>query len=222
LSTRKLALGLAIITTMIILIGIMHTSSSNATPTATTPATPSASTTVNVAAGGGNATAPWTVFLPQEVSIKAGETVTWHNPTEVGEPHTITFVLDNNTMAGVESPLAVSNETEFGALPPGSNNEPILIPGEDGMNTLIAINARTFNPVAIDSEGAVQFMNPNANYTMTGEEKYVNSGWILPKGSEEEYPGAGNTFTVTFENPGTYGYLCILHPWQTGSIVVEE
>jgi plastocyanin len=65
-------------------------------------------------------------------------------------------------------------------------------------------------------------MNPNANYSMNGNEKYINSGWILPDGLEEEYPGAGNTFTVTFESPGTYNYVCILHPWQTGIVVVEE
>jgi plastocyanin len=55
---------------------------------------------------------------------------------------------------------------------------------------------------------------------MTGEEKYVNSGWILPNGLEE-YPGSGNAFTMTFEKPGTYYYLCILHPWMTGTVVVE-
>ena len=205
---------------MIIVAGTIHSSSSNATPTAASPATPSTSTAVNIAAGGGNATAPWHIFLPQNVTIKAGETVTWYNPTEVAEPHTVTFVLDNSQVTGVVSPLAVSNETEFGALPPGSNNEPILIPGEDGMNTLIAVNARTFNPVAIDSQGIVEFMNPNANYSMTGDEQYVNSGWVLPEGLEEE--GNSNTFTITFENPGTYNYVCILHPWQTGSVVVEE
>lgn len=178
--------------------------------------------TVPVAAGGGNATAPWTVFVPQEITIKSGDTVVWSNPTEdAGEPHTVTFVLDNNTMAGVVSPLGVSNTTEFAANPPGSNNEPILIPGEDGMNTLIAVNARTFNPTVIDSQGEVQFMNPNAKYSMTGDEKYINSGWFLPGGQEGLYPGSGNTFSVTFEKPGTYGYLCILHPWMTGSVVVE-
>jgi plastocyanin len=124
-------------------------------------------------------------------------------------------------MAGVESPLGVSNNTEFTAIPPGSNNGPILIPGEEGMNTLIAINARTFNPTVIDSQGAVQFMNPNANYSMTGDEKYVNSGWLLPSALEGLFPGSGNTFSMTFEEPGTYGYLCILHPWMTGSVVVE-
>ncbi|MPZ08516.1 MAG: hypothetical protein GEU26_19255 [Nitrososphaeraceae archaeon] len=64
-------------------------------------------------------------------------------------------------------------------------------------------------------------MDPNANYTMTGEEKYINSGWFLPVGLEGEYPGSGNTFTMTFERLGTYGYLCILHPWMTGTVIVE-
>jgi len=176
---------------------------------------------IKVSAGGGNGTAPWTVYTPQSIEIKAGQSIIWDNPTTVGEPHTVTFVRDNNTMAGVVSPLGVSNKTQFMALPPGSNNEPILIPGTDGTNTLIAINARTFSPVVIDSNGNANFMNPNANYTMTGTEKYVNSGWFLPQGFEQEFPGAGNTFTLTFENPGTYHYLCIIHPWMVGSVNVQ-
>jgi plastocyanin len=195
--------------------GVIYGGSSNATT--------SEKQTVTVAAGGGSTTAPWTVFVPQETRINAGDTVVWDNPTEgAAEPHTVTFVLDNSTMAGIVSPLGVSNTTEFTVIPPGSNNEPILIPGEGGMNTLIAVNARTFNPTIIDSQGAFQFMDPNANYSMTGDEKYVNSGWFLPTGLEGLYPGSGNTFSVTFETPGTYEYLCILHPWMTGSVVVEE
>jgi plastocyanin len=174
-----------------------------------------------VAAGGGNYSAPFTMYIPDKVEVMAGETVNWYNPTEVAEPHTVTFVMDNTTMAGVVSPLTVSNSTTFAALPPNSNNEPILIPGQDGTNTLMAVNARTYNPVAIDSSGNVEFMNPNANYTMDGTEKYVNSGWFVPEGMEQQLPGTGNTFSVTFEKPGTYNYLCILHPWMTGSITVR-
>ena len=220
--TRNSLLIVAILTSLLVVFATINSGSTlNATLTIEEPAVTSASETVKVGAGGGNATAPWTVFLPEEVRIKAGESVTWHNPTEVAEPHTVTFVLDNNTMAGVVSPLGVSNTTEFTALPPGSNNEPVLIPDENGTDTLIALNARTFNPTVIDSQGTVNFMDPNANYTMTGEEKYINSGWFLPVGLEGEYPGSGNTFTMTFEKPGTYGYLCILHPWMTGTVIVE-
>jgi hypothetical protein len=49
-----------------------------------------------------------------------------------------------------------------------------------GTNTIVAINARTYEPVVIDTQGNVTFMKPNANYSMTGTEKYINSGWFLP------------------------------------------
>src|SRR6476620_6640939 len=101
--------------------------------------------------GGGNGTGPLTIFYPKNIEIKAGQSVTWYNPTTVGEPHTITFVLDNNTMAGVVSPLTVLNTTKFISMSPGSNNAPILLPGKNGTNTIIVINARTFNPSVIDS-----------------------------------------------------------------------
>jgi plastocyanin len=169
-----------------------------------TKATTTGNEFVKVVAGGGNATAPWTVFIPQFVTINVGDTVEWYNPTiGAAKPHTITFMSDNSTFAGVVSPLSVSNTTEFTAIPPGSNNEPILIPGEDGTNTLVAVNARTYSPVTIDSQDKVQFMNPNANYSVAGDEKYVNSGWILPEGLEKQYPGTGNTFMATFEKPGS-------------------
>ncbi|HEU4823397.1 MAG TPA: hypothetical protein VFS97_08240 [Nitrososphaeraceae archaeon] len=71
----------------------------NATSTITT-ATTATVNGVRIQAGGGNATAPWTIFLPQEIEINTGESITWYNPTEVAEPHTVTFVLDNNTMTG--------------------------------------------------------------------------------------------------------------------------
>ena len=171
----------------------------------------------------GEATTPLAVFSPQTAEINAGESVTWINPTKVAEPHTITFFLDNSTNAGIVAPLAVSNTTKFMTIPPNSNNEPILIPSDNntGMNTIIAVNARTYLPAAIDSQGAVSFMKLNSNYSMKGTEKYVNSGWILPKGLEQQYPGSGNTFTVTFEKPGTYYYLCVIHPWMTGSVRVR-
>ena len=174
-----------------------------------------------VAAGGGNGSIILDSFFPQNIQINAGQSITWNNPTTVGEPHTATFVLDNATYSGVVSPLAVSNNTKFSPLPPGSNNAPILLPGKDGTNTIIALNARTFNPTVVDSTGNAKSFSPNAHYTFTGTEKYVNSGWLLSKGNEQHYPGSGNTFTMTFEKPGNYKYLCIIHPWMTGSVTVK-
>jgi plastocyanin len=176
--------------------------------------------TTKVQAGGGNSTAPLTAFVPQNIEIKAGESVTWDNPSTVGEPHTATFVLDNKTTTGIVSPFGVPNSTQFAAIPPNSNNEPLKVPGQN--NVVIAVNARSFIPTVIDSQGIVKhFAPPNAAYTMNGSEKYVNSGWLVPKGQEQLYPGSSTSFTVTFQKAGTYHYICQLHPWMVGSVLVK-
>jgi plastocyanin len=224
ISEKLLTVGL----TVIVIVGLTLASTSTSQLVSTSERVQAqeqeqSTAAIKVAAGGGNATAPWTIFVPQRVEVNEGQSVTWHNPTEdAAEPHTVTFVLDNNTMAGVVSPLGVPTTTKFTALPPGSNNEPVLLPDATGggVNTILAVNARTYEPAVIDSQGNVTFMKPNANYSMTGSEKYINSGWFLPNGLEKQYPGSGNTFTVKFEKQGTYDYLCILHPWMTGSVVV--
>ena len=64
-------------------------------------------------------------------------------------------------------------------------------------------------------------MPPNSNYTMDGTESYVNSGFIFPVGQAPPAFPPISMFTVTFEKPGTYEYLCALHPWMTGTVAVR-
>ena len=209
----------AAIIVVALLVGIAVTTTPPPYSTIASVSTAEAQQMIEVQAGGGNATDPLTKFTPQKVEISTGQSITWTNPTTVGEPHTVTFVLDSKTMTGVVSPLAVPNSTQFAPIPSGSNNQPVMMPGK---SIVIALNARSYTPTVIDSQGNVQmFAPPNAKYTFSGSEKYVNSGWLLPKGHEQEYPGSGNTFTVTFQKAGTYGYICILHPWMTGQVVVK-
>jgi plastocyanin len=178
------------------------------------------SSMVTVHAGGGNSTSPLTAFTPQRIQINAGQSVTWDNPSVVGEPHTVTFVLDNKTATDIVSPFGVPNSTQFSSNPPGSNNEPLKAPGPG--NVVIAVNARSYIPTVIDSQGNVKHLPPPAaEYTVIGSEKYVNSGWLLPKGQQQGFPGSSTTFTVTFQKAGTYNYLCELHPWMHGSVLVK-
>ena len=72
------------------------------------------------------------------------------------------------------------------SLPPGSNSQPVILPGKNGMNTVSAINGRVYNPVVIDSSANVKTLGANSNYTLGGSEKYVNSGFILPMGQEKD------------------------------------
>jgi plastocyanin len=175
---------------------------------------------ISVHAGGGDNTSPLTAFAPQQVQISVGQTVMWDNPSVVAEPHTVTFVLDNKTATDIVSPFAVPNSTQLSPMPAGSNNEALKAPGPS--NVVIGVNARSYIPTIIDSQGNVKHLPPpNAVYNMTGNEKYVNSGWLIPKGQEKAFPGSSNTFTVTFEKAGTYRYLCEVHPWMLGSVVVK-
>jgi plastocyanin len=64
------------------------------------------------------------VFVPQLIQVDVGQSVTWDNPSAVGEPHTVTFVFDNKTATDIISPFAVPNSTKLAAIPPNSNNAP--------------------------------------------------------------------------------------------------
>jgi plastocyanin len=187
-----------------------------------------------VQAGIGVGNAPIILFSPQQVQIKAGQSVTWYNPTPVPEPHTVTFVFNNNNnksyAADIIAPFTISNtitttnSTQIMPLIPNSNSEPLMTPDN---NAIIAINKRAYNPVVVIEDSTttggknVTYLKQNANYSMSGTEDYINSGWLLPKGQENLYPGSGNTFTMTFQKPGTYDYVCIVHPYMTGRVIVK-
>jgi plastocyanin len=202
------------------------------TESATAAAQNGTTTATTVDAGGGGPESVVTWFTPQNVTINAGETVVWINPTVVGEPHTVTFIREQGYFANFESPYLIANGTELTpANPEEKNTEPLIIPGQpkngDGTpaaasnDIIVAANARSTNPVVIDSENNVTYLPLNANYTMTGDELYVNSGWMWPEGQAP--PGAPpiKSFSVTFADAGTYDYICLVHPWMTGQVVVQ-
>jgi plastocyanin len=172
---------------------------------------------------GGNGT-DWDKFLPENVTINAGESVTWTNPMQVSEPHTVTFVKDKEMIPPLVAPFSVPNNTELTSAIPSPNVEPTIIPDNSNPSNKLVIvdNLRASAPVSVDSTRTnVNHLPPNSNYTFTGDESYVNSGWMWPMGQVP--PGAPpiTLFTVTFENPGTYYYICVIHPWMSGTVTVN-
>ena len=176
-------------------------------------------TITQVQVGGGNAAYPFFGYSPQTVEVSVGSRVVWTTPNlDFAEPHTVSFILNNRTMAAPDAPFTVPSSTKFTPVPPAANSEPNMIPGT---NTVIVNNARSYNPTLIDSTGNAKVVPPNGNFTVSGNEQYVNSGWLVPKSQEKAYPGSSNTFTVTFQKAGTYHYVCELHPWMLGQVVVK-
>jgi plastocyanin len=181
---------------------------------------PPTTTTIKIHAGGGNSTNMLAAFVPQQVQISVGQSVTWDNPSQVPELHTVTFVLNGKTMTTGDVPFTVRNLTGFMPVPLSANSQPNITPGKNGINTIIVSNVRSYYPTLIDSNGHAKVLGPNGTFTITGNEQYVNSGWLLPKPTTR-YPNSSNTFTVTFQKAGTYTYLCEIHPWMAGIIVVK-
>ncbi len=172
-----------------------------------------------VMAGAGGPTAPLTKFFPETAHIKVGESVTWFNPTKVAEPHTVTFVVNEEQWADFESPFIITNSTGVVPLAPG-NSDAITFPAGNA-TAMVGANARVLLPAAIAEDGSASYLAPNANYTMNGSEQYINSGFIWPEGMTPEGLAEIGTFTVKFEEAGTYDYICVLHPWMTGRVVVS-
>ena len=177
-----------------------------------------------VHAGEGNSSAVIVAFVPQTIEVNAGDSVQWINPTQVAEPHSVTFLEDQKFFADFAAPFLIENSTDFKPLMPESNSEPVFIPSTPGDATknVVMVNARAIMPTVIDSSGQkVSYLPPNSNYVMNGTESYVNSGWLWPEG---QAPAGGppiSKFSITFEKPGTYSYLCNVHPWMTGSVTVK-
>jgi plastocyanin len=108
-------------------------------------------------------------------------------------------------------------------------NVPPLVPAEPHTVTFVfdnktmilgfvASNERVFNPAIIDSNDITKIYPPNASLMISGNEKYVNSGWLFPK---DIVPGSSSTFGASFQKAGTYNYLCLLHPWMVGKVIVN-
>lgn len=176
----------------------------------------------NVNAGGNGSS--WDKYTPQNVTINAGENVTWTNPMNVVEPHTVTFVKDKEMIPPLVAPFSVPNNTQFIPAIPASNVEPSILPDNTNPNNKLVIvdNQRASAPVTIDdTKTNITYLQPNSNYSFVGDESYVNSGFMFPMGLVP--PGAPpiTSFTMTFENPGTYYYICVLHPWMSGTVTVN-
>lgn len=160
-----------------------------------------------VRAGAGGPTAPLTAFFPQVANIKVGESVEWYNPSNVGEPHTVTFVFDQSQWANFETAYVAKNVEGFEPLTPGENAEPITFPGPEGQTVIVAANARSISPTVISSNGTATYLAPNGSHNFDGTEKYINSGFIWPEGmSPPGFPEI-STITVKFEERGIYDYL---------------
>jgi plastocyanin len=199
---------------------------------------------VTVAIGeGSNDTIQHYTYTPQTVEINAGDSVTWYSPSEISDIHTVTFVGDPSIISDIILPFAVpSGATDFQLLPPFNQGEALIVPAPDGREAIVALNKNAWYPALIGVNNQTTYFNgTDIQVTLNSTLKAVNSGIIVPalpttSGGQANSNETGttegeqimgppfppvNSFTVTFQEPGTYPYFCAIHPWMHGQVVVR-
>jgi plastocyanin len=144
--------------------------------------------TVSVQAGAGQDTVELLAFLPEKVRIRVGDTVTWKFE---GDIHTVTFTTGTKP-AG----LVISSSQ----APPGEVIPRVFLPVPGAPAGVNMMNPALVYPTRKTDQ-------PVETYSGTG---YVNSGMMS---KNTLFPGTPpiQTFSVTFDTPGTFQYLCLLH-----------
>lgn len=96
--------------------------------------------------------------------------ITWTNPTIIPEPHTVSFVRDENYFLPLDAHFVISNQiiikTENSYV-----SDPLILQKNKDKRLLVEINLNSISSTTIDSAGNNVTIIIK-NYT------YVNSGWI--------------------------------------------
>ena len=147
-------------------------------------------------AGAGQDTVSVDAFFPQNIRIRAGDSVTWR--VESDQTHVVGFTQGS-------TPPGPLNSNVFGApgeVIPVAN---VAVPGRPGVQ--MNNPARTFPNV-----------EPGATYSGN---TFVTSGRLTKLGHFWGVPFP-ESFSLTFDTPGTYPYLCLVHTEvMFGTVEVE-
>jgi plastocyanin len=169
-------------------------------------------------------------ILPQGVGQEQLELAP---PFNFGEP-----IIQEQQPDGREAVITLNKAAYYPTVADQENNTRYLIDVEE--HHQLVQDAR--------QQGLFEPQNLSANYTMNGTETIVSSGIILDvmgfdalfeeeeaesanmttaattATEEEEFPPLPypilNSFTVTFDQPGTYEYFCSFHPGMWGIVTV--
>lgn len=163
-------------------------------PTATPETFPPRDLTVLV--GAGERTAAINAFFPQRLRIRAGDTVTWKMNTE-GDPHSVVFTD--------QPPL----------------DDVIPVPREGGRGDLVFRGGGP-GPSMLNPKVLYPTREEGARPEVWRGSGYVTSGIMFPELQQPPDIPLIDSYSLRFDRPGEYPYVCGMHDFHKGVIVVEE
>jgi plastocyanin len=232
----------------IVVTGVAATPTASASAPPALPAPPPAAAPANAPAAPASASSTTIVigennFTPGLTTVVAGTTVVWVNhglvkhtvtssgPTpfdsgtlstdgrfsvNFGQPGRYPYSCEFHAgMSGVIEVLGVRSAPSAGSAPdpvaaPTSAPPIVALVPSDGAHVLITDNAFDAPKIVVSAGTTVNWMNHGqAKHTVT-----------FSTGPNSDLLAAGQAFARRFDVPGTYPYVCALHPGMTGTIEV--
>jgi plastocyanin len=104
---------------------------------------------------------------------------------------------------------ACGSSSSGGTSPTGTTGTPSATSGNS-----VTIKGFAFHPASLTVKvgDKVTFTNEDSVvHTATGSGNAINSGNLAK----------GQSYTVTFTKVGTYNYICSIHPYMKGTVIVQ-
>jgi plastocyanin len=166
------------------------------TPTQTIQPTEVVSPTINALVGDGRETLTVNSYFPAVLTVRVGDTVNWKINTD--EPHTVSF--SDGTVPQGADPATFIIDTRIGAGPDDVLPGP-FIPVPGGGPTDLALHPLGNFPTRPPG-------GPVETWNGTG---FASSGVFFEQQAAPPDTPPNDTFQLTFTEPGTYRYICLIH-----------
>jgi plastocyanin len=146
-------------------------------------------------------------FLPNNLTIKVGgEPIRWIN--ELKEPHTVTFMPES-----LITKLSMMNDSSSVM----DNLSNFLKKNNTNIKTKLTPETQF---LLTNNNELLTSLKSNNNITLNKSAAIFNSGIISPNNNNQN--NSLSDITISFPEEGVYRYMCLIHPWTTGTINVVK
>jgi plastocyanin len=148
-------------------------------------------------------------FFPNNLTVNVGgEPIRWVN--ELKEPHTVTFM-----------PVSlITNISKFNDSSSVMNIILDSLNNNSDTNLKAKLTPETQFLITNNNNKVSTSQKNNDNITLNQSVSIFNSGIISPNNKNQNNSLSG--ITISFPEEGVYRYMCLIHPWTTGTINIVK
>ena len=150
-------------------------------------------------------------FFPNNLTVNVGgEPIRWVN--ELKEPHTVTFMPES--LITKLSKFNDSSSVMNSILDSLNNNN-------SDTNLKAKLTPETQFLITNNNNKVSTPQKNNDNITLNQSVSIFNSGIISPNNNNNQNNSLSD-ITINFSEEGVYRYMCLIHPWTTGTINIVK